>query len=98
MKQKTGDVWRFVEENLPMDDLLECLPGQCLHIMGREDIRQGIREEVEAFLHIEGKQMIGDLFADDDHKSAMGEEVVTLATPLLMSFAQSDAFKAWSKG
>ena len=98
MKQKTSDVWRFVEKNLPLDDLLECLPGQCLHIMSRDDLRQGIRDEVAAFLAIEGKKKIGDLFADHDQMKTMNEEVVALATPLLMSFAQSDAFKTWSKG
>jgi hypothetical protein len=95
MKQSTADVWSFAEHVMPIDDLLECLPGQLLHLMGRDDIREGIREEVAAVLAVEGEKSISELFVDDGHLDAMRSEVIQVGAPLLTGFAGSEVFAAW---
>jgi hypothetical protein len=95
MKQKTGDVWRFAERVIPMDDLLECLPSQCLHILNRETVRDGIRAEVSAYLAVEGARPIGDLFADAKQHKATRKEAIDSLAPALVRFSQSEAFASW---
>ena len=95
MKQSTADVWSFAERVMPIDDLLECLPGQLLHLMGRDDIREGIREEVAAVLAVEGEKSISELFVDDGHLDAMRSEVIQVGAPLLTGFAGTEVFAAW---
>jgi len=98
MRQKTHRVWTFIEREIPLDDLLDAVPGQCLHILNRADVRDGILDEVSAILNGLGDQPLRTLFADDAQVNAWTEDIVHHATPIVNRFAKSRAFKAWLKG
>ena len=42
IKYPTEDAWAFMERVVPVDDLLDCLPGQLSFPMARDDIRDGM--------------------------------------------------------
>jgi len=57
--------------------------------------REGLREEVEAALEIEGDSPLRTLLADDEHVAAMRAEFVTTGTPLLRQFSKTESFRSW---
>lgn len=82
-------------EKLPWDDLLEPVPGLLAHNLGRAALRQGIREEVEAALKVEGERPLRALWADEAAVAAARADAVEVLAPLFVEFASHSGYLAW---
>ncbi len=80
---------------LPLDDLLETVPGLIAHNLARPEVRAGIVAEVEAWLAIEGDKAVRELWAEPAHVAALRAEVVEQGAPLLRAFAATEGFRGW---
>jgi hypothetical protein len=94
MEKKTLDLAKAAMK-LPVDDLLEVLPGLVAHNLARPDVRAGILEELEAALAIEGARTLGDVLETARDLDAWRAEVIEVGAPLVREFAATPAFKAW---
>jgi hypothetical protein len=94
MKMAVADVARFSDQ-LDVADLLDAVPDQVRHLLAREDVRAGLRAEVEAALAVEGAQPVSALFADAAHLAAARADVVAMAGPILGDFAGTEGFQGW---
>jgi hypothetical protein len=95
MNQPTARVHDVIDHRAPIHELLEHLPGQITLILRTSSFREGLREEVEAALEIEGDSPLRTLLADDEHVAAMRAEFVTTGTPLLRQFSKTESFRSW---
>ena len=93
VQQDTESLWRFIDREVPLNDILEALPDQCLHVLKRDDIRQGILDEVAQTLDEIGSAPVRSLFADDEQVLAWTADLVEQAVPILNRFAKSKALK-----
>ncbi len=82
-------------DTVDLDDILDTLPGQVAHLLARDDLRQVVLDEVEAFLAVEGDQPLRALFVDEAALAGMIENVTAVAVPWVQRFAGTDEFKAW---
>ncbi len=82
-------------ETLPWSDLLEPLPGLLAHNLGRDALRRGIVEEVEAALKVEGAQPLRALWADEAAVAAAKADAVAVFAPLFVDFANHPGYLAW---
>lgn len=94
MKRPTAKVAQGVQR-LPLDDLLEVLPGQLVHNLRRDEVRAALREDVALWLEAEGARPVRDLAADEAALLAWRAEVVAIATPVLVGFAAAEPFVEW---
>ena len=95
--QSTESIWTFAHKNLSTDDLLDTIPGQLRHIIEKSEFRELLLSEFERFLAVEGdrplKYFLGTAGAYEDLRAQMSKQ----AAPLIAEFAQSAAFKSWTK-
>lgn len=82
-------------EKAPWNDLLEPLPGLLAHNLGRDALRQGILEEVEAALKVEGARPLRALWADEAAVAAAKADAVEVLAPLFVDFAHHPGYLAW---
>lgn len=94
MKQKTHKVLAQALK-LPIDDLLDVVPGLLAHNLARPEIRAGILEELEAFLAIEGARTLREILEASKGLDAWRAEVIVRAVPLVHKFAVTEEFRAW---
>lgn len=94
LKQKTSKVMEQVMK-LPIDDLLDVVPGLLAHNLARPEIRAGILEELEAFLAIEGARTLKEILEASKGLEVWRAEVLSRGTPLLQNFATTEEFRGW---
>jgi hypothetical protein len=94
MEKKTHEV-AAAAMKLPVDDLLDVVPGLIAHNLARAEVRDGLLEEMRAALAIEGARTLGDVLTTSRDLDAWRAEVVEIGAPLVRSFTASPAFKAW---
>ncbi len=93
MKTPTAKVTKY-QTKVPMDDLLEVIPGVISYNLERPEIRDGILAEVRAALEVEGARSLREILGDDDI-AALRAEVIELGGPLLADLAGSAPFLDW---
>ncbi len=80
---------------LPVDDLLDTVPGLIAHNLARPEIREGILEELRALLEIEGRRTLREVLGDAEAVEAWRAEVRSTGAPLLREFVATPGFKAF---
>ncbi|MCK6575304.1 hypothetical protein L6V77_29925 [Myxococcota bacterium] len=94
MEKKTHEL-AAAAMKLPVDDLLDVVPGLIAHNLARPDVREGLLEELAAALAIEGERTLGDILTASRDLDAWRTEVIEIGAPLVREFAATPAFKAW---
>lgn len=80
-------------EKLPLDDLLEVIPGIIALNLGRPEVREGILSEIRAALEVDGAETVRSLLGED--AAPLRAEVVAVGGPLLADLAGAEPFLAW---
>ncbi|MSP72154.1 MAG: hypothetical protein EXR76_08240 [Myxococcales bacterium] len=93
LKMKTA---ALVEQGLtlPVDDLLEVVPGLILHNLSRPEIRAGLLEELRLMLEIVGQRPLGELLDESGSREAVRAELIAKGAPLLVEFSKVKATRA----
>lgn len=94
MATPTGDLLNWGDPRIG-DDIAEALPGVLAHNLAREEVRAGIREEVAAWLAIEGEKPLSGLFASEAAIAALRAEVVEIGGPLVSGFGADARYLDW---
>jgi hypothetical protein len=81
---------------LPVDDLLEVVPGLIAHNLARPELRAGLLEELRLALDVEGRRTIRAVLEDSRGTGIWRAEVLATVTPLLREFSRTPGFAAWS--
>ncbi|MEE2755140.1 MAG: hypothetical protein VYA30_00710 [Myxococcota bacterium] len=95
MDQSTESVWRFINEHIPVDDLMEVMPQQLSHLVHHSGFIEIIQGEVEQFMATEAKTPVSVFLGTRERQQALRRAVIDLGTPLVQSLADSESFKDW---
>ncbi len=94
LKMKTGKVADAVHQ-APLDDLLGTLPEVLAHNIARPEIRDGLVDEVRAWLDVEGARTVRQLLDEAGATQAWRARIVAVGAPLLGEASATDAFREW---
>jgi hypothetical protein len=94
LKVKTGRVADGVHQ-APLDDLLGTLPELLAHNIARPELRDGLLDEVRAWLEVEGARTVRQILDEAGATQHWRDEIVAVGGPLLGDASATEAFRAW---
>ncbi|MBV71464.1 MAG: hypothetical protein CMH52_08940 [Myxococcales bacterium] len=95
MDQSTGSIWRFINDHVPIDDLMEVLPEQLSYLAAHSGFLELIQAEVEHFMTLEAKTHLRAFLGDEERVQALRKTAIDRGTPLIQSLSETVAFKDW---
>ena len=84
-----------IAKGLPVDEVLDLVPGIVMHNIDREALKEIISEEVGLALDAVGTQSVRELLADDEQLSAWRADVSELLVPFVVEVAASGKLEGW---
>ncbi len=79
----------------PVEELAEIIPGVIVHNLQRPEIRQGILDEVVAWLEIEGEKSVREALGPEENVAALRAELVGLLTPMFGELMDYEPYLEW---
>ena len=95
LKWPTREIWRYLDEHPSTDEIMSALPAQIAYVLGKVETRARVREEMSAYLAVEGRRALNDILSGPEYVEQLKANLTTQLSPLLTQFAASDGFKAW---
>ncbi|MEE2788169.1 MAG: hypothetical protein VX589_12575 [Myxococcota bacterium] len=95
LAMSTHRLWHHIDESASTDDIISALPAQIAFILGKPEFRARIREEMSAYLTVEGARSLNALLGNPSHVAQIKTNLAANISPLIVGFAASDGFKAW---
>ena len=95
MEQSTESLWRFVNDHLPMEDVMQALPEQLAYLARHAGFIEIIQTEVDHFMELEADTPIRDFIGDENRHDALKQAAIEFGSPLIASLSETDAFREW---